>query len=90
MGTRRRLRALAARSWSTRALEKETGIPAQVIRRELDGHDDLAPNLLAAVAAAYDRLWDRRPPAETAADRQAAEKAAAHAVHQGWAPPLAW
>ncbi|MGH3402779.1 MAG: hypothetical protein ACRDRJ_09785 [Streptosporangiaceae bacterium] len=90
MGTRRRLRALAARSWSPRALERETGIPAWVISRELDGCDDLAPNLPAAVAAAYDRLWDRRPPTETAADRQAAGEAAAYAVHKSWAPPLAW
>jgi hypothetical protein len=89
-GTCRRLRALVARSWSPRALEKETGIPAQVIRRELDGHDDLAPNLPTAVAAAYDRLWDQRPPAETAAERHDAEAAAAHAARKGWAPPMAW
>jgi hypothetical protein len=90
VGTRRRLRALAARSWSPRALERETGIPAQVIRRELEGHDDLAPNLSAIVAAAYDRLWHLRPPAETAADQRDAKAAAAQAARKGWAPPLAW
>jgi hypothetical protein len=90
VGTRRRLRALAARSWSPRALEKETGIPAEVIKRELDGYDDLAANLMPAVAAVYDRLWDLRPPAETAADRRDAQATAAFAARQGWAPPLAW
>jgi len=90
VGTRRRLRALAARSWSPRALEKETGIPARVIRRALDGYDDLAPNLSAVVEAAYDRLWHLRPPAETAADQRDAEATAAHAARKGWAPPLAW
>lgn len=42
------------------------------------------------MAAAYDRLWDQRPPAKTAADRQDADAAARHAAAMGWAPPLAW
>jgi hypothetical protein len=90
VGTRRRLRALAARSWSPQAIEKETGIPAQLIRRDLDGYDDLAPNLAGAVAAAYDRLWDRVPPTATRADREAAAAIADRAARSGWAPPLAW
>jgi hypothetical protein len=90
VGTQRRLRALAARSWSPRAIEKETGVPAWLIQRELDGHDDLAPNLAEAVSAVYDRLWDRRPPAETHADREAGAAVAARAAASGWAPPLAW
>lgn len=90
VGTQRRLRALAARSWSPRAIEQETGIPAWLVKRELDGHDDLVPNLADAVAAAYDRLWDRRPPAITRADREANDAVAARAAARGWAPPLAW
>jgi hypothetical protein len=90
VGTQRRLRALAARSWSPQAIEQETGIPAQLIRRELDGRGDLAPNLAGAVAAAYDRLWDRQPPAVTRADRDAAAEITARAVRGGWAPPMAW
>lgn len=90
IGAQRRLRALAARSWSPEAIERETGIPAQFIRRELDGHDDLAPNLADVVAEAYDRLWDRDPPTATSADREAAAATAARAAHRGWAPPLAW
>jgi hypothetical protein len=90
IGAQRRLRALAARSWSPEAIEKETGIPAQFIRRELDGHDDLAPNLAGAVAAAYDRLWDRDPPTVTWADRETAAATAARAARSGWAPPMAW
>jgi hypothetical protein len=90
VGVRRRLQALAARSWSPEAIERETGIPAQLISRELDGRDDLAPNLASAVAAAYDRLWDRDPPTETRADREAASATAARAARGGWAPPMAW
>jgi hypothetical protein len=89
-GTRRRLQALAARSWSPRAIEKETGIAAWLIQRELDGYDELAPELAGDVAAAYDRLWDQRPPNATAADRRAAAETAAHAARSGWAPPMAW
>lgn len=90
VGTRRRLRALAARSWSPQALEKETGIPARIIKRELDGYEDVTPSLPTAVAAAYDRLWDLRPPVETATDRRNAEATAAQAASNGWAPPQAW
>lgn len=89
-GTRRRLQALAARSWSPRAIEKETGIAAQLIRRELDGYDELAPEMAEDVAAAYDRLWDQRPPDATAADRRAAAETAALAARSSWAPPMAW
>jgi hypothetical protein len=89
-GTRRRLQALAARSWSPRALANETGIPARLISRELDGHDDLDPRLAGAVAEAYDRLWDRPAPAATAADRSAAAETFARAARSGWAPPMAW
>jgi hypothetical protein len=90
VGTQRRLRALAARSWSPRAIEQETGIPAWLVKRELDGYDDLVPNLADAVAAAYDRLWDRDPPAITRADREAGAAVAARAAARGWAPPMAW
>jgi hypothetical protein len=89
-GTRRRLQALAARSWSPQALEKETGIAARLIRRELDGHDELAQKLAGDIAATYDRLWDRQPPNATAADRRAAAETTAHAARSGWAPPMAW
>jgi hypothetical protein len=90
VGTRRRLQALAARSWTPEAVEKETGIPARLIRRELDGYDDLAPELAGHIAGEYDRLWDREPPAATAKDRRAADEIAAEAASRGWAPPMAW
>jgi hypothetical protein len=66
------------------------GIPARLISRELDGYDDLDPELAGEVAAAYDRLWDRQPPSVTAAEQEAAAQAAARAARSGWAPPMAW
>ncbi len=89
-GTRRRLRALAARAWSPEAIAHEAGIPAVVVRRELDGHEDLVPGFDALVAAVYDRLWDWDPPAGTRSERDAARAAAERAVRSGWAPPMAW
>lgn len=89
-GTRRRLRALAARAWTPAAIEKESSIPAGLIGRELDGCDAIGPEMAGSVAAVYDRLWDRRPPAATAAEREAAAQIRARADRSGWAPPAAW
>jgi hypothetical protein len=89
VGACRRLRALAARSWSPQAVEQETGIPAPQVRRALDGYE-ITPELAAAVGGAYDRLWDRDPPTATRADRKAARAARSGAAQRGWAPPLAW
>src|ERR1700727_1000252 len=77
IGTRRRLMALAARGGSPQAIQAETGIPAQLIRRELDGRPNQAPGLPKVIASAYDRLWNRDPPTAVPAQRQAAVAAAA-------------
>jgi hypothetical protein len=89
-GMRRRLQALAARSWPPPAIGKEMGVAARSIERELDGDDALAPELADEVAEVYDRLWDRPPPSATAEDRKAAAETAARAAQSGWAPPMAW
>lgn len=94
IGARRRLRALAARSWSPQAIERATGLPALVTEAVVGpnrrGVSRVNPALARTVAAAYDQLWDRDPPTETSAERDAAGVTRAHAVSRGWAPPLAW
>jgi hypothetical protein len=94
IGARRRLRALAARSWSPQAIERSTGLPALVTETVIGpssrGASRVNPALARTVAAVYDQLWDRDPPTETAAERQVAEVSRARAVSRGWAPPLAW
>jgi hypothetical protein len=86
----RRLQALAARSWSPQAIESQTGIPARLISGWLDDREDVTHQAARAVAAAYDRLWDREPPRFTPLQRQAADAAEEHAARSGWAPPMAW
>ena len=94
IGARRRLRALAARSWSPQAIERATGLPALVTEAVIGpsrrGVSRVNPALAHTVAAVYDQLWDLDPPIETAAEREAAEMTRARAVSRGWAPPLAW
>jgi hypothetical protein len=89
-GTTRRLRALAARSWTPQAIEQAAGIPARDVQRLLSGYRQVPPDLAAAVAGAYDRLWDRRPPQAGSAGREDAAAMAAGARRSGWAPPMAW
>jgi hypothetical protein len=89
VGAKRRLRALAARSWSPEAVERAAGIPAPLVRRGLDGYE-ITPEVAVAVASAYERLWDRDPPTAGREDREAAEEAQSLAVSRGWAPPMAW
>jgi hypothetical protein len=91
LGVRRRLRALTARSWSPQALADETGIPAPLISSQLGRNPrDLSPDQRLAIANAYDKIWDRDPPARTRDEREACESARSLAASRGWAPPQAW
>jgi hypothetical protein len=90
VGAQRRLRALAARSWSPQAIEKETRIPAPLISSALYSRDDITQHFAQTVADAYDRLWNRDPPNPTPEDREACQATALRAARSGWAPPLAW
>lgn len=90
LGARRRLRALAARSWTPGAIESQTGMPAALISHWTEGRGTISPDLADAITGVFNRLWDRDPPDATAEERRAAEKARARAVTGRWAPPLAW
>jgi hypothetical protein len=91
LGVRRRLQALTARSWSPQAIADETGIPAPLISSLLGGiPGNLSPDQRLAIADAYDKIWDRDPPAGTRDQREACESARSRAASRGWAPPQAW
>jgi hypothetical protein len=91
LGVRRRLRALTARSWSPQAIADQTGVPAPLISSLLGGNPrNLSPGQRQAIADAYDKIWDREPPAGTRDQRGACESARSRAAGRGWAPPQAW
>jgi hypothetical protein len=91
LGVRRRLRALTARSWSPQAIADESGIPAPLIRSLLGRNlRKLSPHQRLAIANAYDKIWDREPPARTRDQREACELARSLAAGRGWPPPQAW
>jgi len=91
LGVRRRLRALTARSWSPQAIADQTGIPAPLINSLLGRiRHDLSPRQRLTIANAYDKIWDRDPPAATPDQREACELARSRAASRGWPPPQAW
>jgi hypothetical protein len=91
LGVRRRLQALTARSWSPQAIADQTGVPAPLISSLLGGNPrNLSPAQHMAIADAYDKIWDREPPASTREQREACQSARSRAASRGWAPPQAW
>lgn len=83
-GTRRRLQALVALGWTQTALAERLGMELSNLGRLLAG-GRVTAGRATAVAALYDQLWTRQPPAGPGRDR-ARKRAAA----QGWPGPLAW
>jgi hypothetical protein len=91
VGVRRRLRALTARSWSPQAIADQTGVPAPLISSLLGGIPcNLSAHQRLTIANAYDKIWDRDPPAGTRDQREVCESARSRAASRGWAPPQAW
>lgn len=90
-GTARRLQALVAMGWGYLALERETGIPdSELALHATKQRDYIFPSTAAKIAAAYDRLSMRLPPANTGGERQSITKAKRRAERNGWAGPLCW
>lgn len=84
-GTRRRLQALAAGGWSTRALAGELAVTKSAVAQLRSTNQD---RVLAATAASvtdlYQRMWWRTPPPRSAT------RSELYAQRTGWAPPWAW
>jgi hypothetical protein len=90
VGTQRRLQALMRQSWSLDAIARAGGLRGPQLERALANPATITPRLSVDVSAAYDRLWDARPPRATPTERDAGDAAASLARTRGWAPPLAW
>jgi hypothetical protein len=85
IGTRLRLRALAAMGHSAERIARALGEPAWVITKIMTGAAPaVTPPLRADVMALYDAWWDKRPPERTPAERAAATAARSRARRGRW------
>jgi hypothetical protein len=88
-GTRRRLQALVAMGWAPELLAAQLGRRPNSLRRSMTSASVTA-RTAQDVAELYERLSYTSPPRGRCEQRAAADTARAHAVAQGWLPPLAW
>lgn len=88
-GARRRMGALHVVGWSTPAIAAHLGVSVDTLR-DLYRHPQIATATHAAIARAYDELWNVAPPEVTAGQKISASRARGDAARAGWAPPLAW
>lgn len=86
-GARRRVQALMALGWPTRAIGREAGVEGRVtIIYILDERNNtITRGLHDKIVATYDRLSMRIPPAGSGTTR-----ARNSAARKGYVPPLAW
>lgn len=90
-GAVRRLRALAWMGWSSADLAPLTGIQSEHLGRIRAGRKTwIRPATHAAIARAYDELWDQQPPIRSGKAKSAPLRARLHARRRGWLSPLAW
>ncbi|NUO36536.1 MAG: hypothetical protein HOQ27_15920 [Dermatophilaceae bacterium] len=91
VGTMRRLRALRALGYSLRDLSRVVDVTGQGISWICAGRTHwVHADVRDRVAAAYDLLSLKLPPARTGHQRGAAFRARRRAAEQGWLPPLAY
>ncbi len=88
-GSRRRLQALAVLGWSIPRLASHTSLSQRTLRTALTGKSLSAATALQ-IAALYEQLRGRRPPARDDDEGEAAIAEARRAREAGWRPPLAW
>lgn len=85
IGTRRRLQALAAIGWSTKALARRyPSVGTSALDRARCGEIGEPSRVHGVARQAYDELWNVRP------EGRGAHQQRINAQRNGWAPPLAW
>lgn len=84
-GTMLRLRALQVMGHGSARVARATGTSERMIQRIVRGDaQTVSPALREAVAAVYDRWWDKQAPERTAAERAAANAARRRARRGDW------
>jgi hypothetical protein len=89
VGTTRRLQALSCLGWSIGRLAAEAGLDRQRLDGAIHGRPVVA-GTARVVAALYERLWDKHPPADTHREKISVTRTIHRSRDAGWAPPLAW
>jgi hypothetical protein len=89
-GTMLRLRALQAMGHGSARVAGAIGASERMVQRIARGDvQTVSPGLRDAVAAIYDRWWDKQAPGHTGAERAAATAARRRARHGHWCPGAA-
>jgi IS30 family transposase len=88
-GTRRRIEALATVGWSATAIADRLGVTKAAVR-QLTLRHRVTVEKAAAIAAVYDELWDKKPPARNKPERISVAKTRGNALRMGLHPPLSW
>ncbi|MBN9618563.1 MAG: helix-turn-helix domain containing protein, partial [Actinobacteria bacterium] len=88
-GTRRRLQALVSIGWTQAWLAAELHRSPANLARSMSS-EAVTARTARLVSDLYERLWHTPPAPSTNTQRAASDAARAHAVAQGWLPPLAW
>jgi hypothetical protein len=85
IGTRLRLRALAAMGHSDARIARALGESPRVVTTVMSARArTVSAEMRADVAALYEAWWDKKPPGRTPAERAAAAAARTRARHGGW------
>lgn len=90
VGTQRRLRALVAAGWSQSLLARLVATTPSHMHRLLETDRPCSARTRAAVAALYDSMWNRPPPAATPGQRRSVSRSRRYAQQRGWVVAMGW
>lgn len=88
-GAHRRIQALVAAGWSFPKIGAHMGVGGNAVAGTLH-RPRISRALHLRIAAAFDDLWDQKPPLETPWDRVAYIRTVNMASARGWVPAAAW
>jgi transcriptional regulator with XRE-family HTH domain len=90
-GSTRRLRALTVTGWLISEIAEASGLTEDTLRRVRRGDYRTVQAVTAdKVTAAYDLMWNARPPARSQSQQAGATRAQRYAARQKWVPGGAW
>jgi transcriptional regulator with XRE-family HTH domain len=88
-GTARRIQALMVLGWSQSQIAGRVGMTKQTISQIIRS-EFVRWHTHEAVAALYEQMWNRTPPADTPHQKTHTARARNYAAARRWLPPMAW